>query len=215
VGARRREKDVAEADEMMIAPRAIEGAHVRLEPVGERDREEMRAVLASDPGNWELQTLSALGEHFEYYWRMMVATPGRIALAVRDRASGRMAGTSSFIDIAPGHRSLEIGYTFLRPEYRGTAVNPETKLLMLREAFGAGALRVQFSVSAANARSRAAVLKLGAKQEGILRSHRITWSGARRDTVLFSIVAAEWPEVERRLLERLGMGEEEVAALAP
>jgi RimJ/RimL family protein N-acetyltransferase len=200
---------------MIIAPRILEGAQVRLEPVAERDREEMRAVLASDAANWELQTLSALGEHFDGYWRMMVATPGRIALAVRDRASGRMAGTSSFIDIAPGHRSLEIGYTFFRPEYRGTAVNPETKLLMLREAFaprqarderspsGLGALRVQFSVSAANARSRAAVLKLGARQEGILRSHRITWSGARRDTVLFSIVAAEWPEAERRLMERL------------
>ena len=134
----------------------------------------------------------------------MFVTPGRITIAVRYAQSGRIAGTSSFIQIDGRNRTVEIGYTFFRPEYRGTAVNPETKLLMLSEAFGAGALRVQFSVAAVNARSRAAVLKLGAKQEGIIRRHRITWTGERRDTVLFSVIAEEWDEVRRGLVERLG-----------
>jgi RimJ/RimL family protein N-acetyltransferase len=106
-------------------------------------------------------------------------------------------------DIDPQHRTVEIGYTWFRPEYRGTAINPETKLLMLAEAFRAGARRVQFSVSAVNTRSQAAVLKLGAKREGLLRNHRITWTGQRRDTVLFSIVAEEWDEVRERLRARL------------
>ncbi len=163
----------------------------------------MQAVLASDPDNWQLQTVSALGDDFEAYWRMMLDMPRRITLAAFDGASGRMAGTSSFFDIDPRHRTLEIGYTWFRPEYRGTAMNPEAKLLMLGHAFDAGALRVQFSVSAANRRSQAALLKLGATQEGIIRRHRITWTGANRDTVLFSILAEEWGEVRRKLISRL------------
>lgn len=189
---------------MILSPRILEGEHVRLEPVAAGDEAEMREVLGSDPDNWKMQTLCGLGEHFHGYWRLMLDTADRIAFAVRDPLSGRIAGTSSFIQIDSQNRTVEIGYTFFRPEYRGTAVNPETKLLMLSEAFGAGALRVQFSVAAVNARSRAAVLKLGAKQEGIIRRHRITWTGDRRDTVLFSIIADEWDEVRRGLVERLG-----------
>jgi RimJ/RimL family protein N-acetyltransferase len=105
---------------------------------------------------------------------MMVDTPARMTFTVNTNLEGRIAGTSSFVQIDPMHRTLEIGYTFFRPEYRGTFVTPETKLLMLTEAFGAGAHRVQFSVSAANRRSQTAMLKLGAKKEGTIRSHRVT-----------------------------------------
>jgi RimJ/RimL family protein N-acetyltransferase len=105
--------------------------------------------------------------------------------------------------IDPQHRTLEIGYTWFRPEVRGTAINPEAKLLMLGAAFCAGARRVQFSVNAVNMLSQAAMLKLGAKQEGTLRNHRITWTGASRDTVLFSITEEEWPDVRQRLINRL------------
>jgi RimJ/RimL family protein N-acetyltransferase len=189
--------------QMIINARILEGEHVRLEPVAEEHRAEMKEVLESDPDNWAIQTSSGIGEHFDGYWKKMIDTPGRIAFAVRDQASGRIAGTSSFINIEPKHRTVEIGYTFFRPEYRGTAINPETKLLMLSEAFAAGALRVQFSVSAANARSQAAVLKLGAKKEGLMRNHRITWTGVKRDTVLFSIIDEEWEAVRKRLRSRL------------
>lgn len=188
---------------MELHPRILAGRHVRLEPVVEADREAMRALFESDPANWELQTLSGVGEHFDAYWNLMLSEPRRIALAIRDPSSGRLAGTSSFLDINSRHRNLEIGYTFFHPEHRGTAANPETKLLMLGQAFAAGAQRVQFTVAAVNARSRAAVLKLGASQEGILRRHRVTWTGAQRDTVIFSILAEEWPEVEQRLKRRL------------
>jgi RimJ/RimL family protein N-acetyltransferase len=188
---------------MIIEPVALAGRHVRLEPVHDGLREEMREALDCDPENWAIQSNSGMGGHFAEYWRLMVDTPGRIAFAVYDQASGALAGTSSLFDISPQHRTLEIGYTWLRPEYRGTLLNPEAKLLMLGHAFGAGALRVQFSVNALNARSRAAVLKLGARQEGIIRRHRITWTGAKRDTVLFSIIDEEWPAVKARLEARL------------
>jgi RimJ/RimL family protein N-acetyltransferase len=189
---------------MILEPRLLSGAHVRLEPIRAEHREEMRATLQSDPDNWALQSVSALGADFENYWRMMTETPRRITLAAFDVASRRMAGTSSLFDIDPQHRTLEIGYTWFHPDFRGTAINPEAKLLMLGQAFDSGALRVQFSVSAANARSQAAVLKLGAKKEGVLRHHKITWTGAYRDTVIFSIVAEEWDEVRQGLVARLG-----------
>jgi RimJ/RimL family protein N-acetyltransferase len=188
---------------MLLNAVNLEGRFVRLVPVAHTHRDDLRSMFATDPDNWLLQSVSALGEHFDSYWRMMTETPRRITLVAFDKATGCMAGTSSMFDIDPVHRTLEIGYTWFRPECRGTMINPETKLLMLKEAFGAGARRVQFSVSAANQRSQAAVLKLGAKKEGILRNHKITWTGYERDTVLFSIIDDEWADVRSRLISRL------------
>lgn len=188
---------------MKLEPRILEGKHVRLDPVREEDRADIRALVASDADNWRMQTVNPVGEGFEPYWRAMIDEPRRITLAIRDTASGALAGTSSFFLIDPRHRTLEIGHTFFHPDWRGGAANPETKLLMLSEAFGAGAVRVQFTVSAVNARSRAAVLKLGARQEGILRRHRISWTGEGRDTIMFSIIEMEWDEVRQGLETRL------------
>lgn len=188
---------------MIIEAKMLEGAHVRLEPVDAAVREELRAALDCDPDNWHIQATCGMGAHFDGYWAAMTGTPGRIGYAVRDRQSGRLAGTTSFYAADPHHRTVEIGFTWFRPEFRGTAVNPEAKLLMLREAFGAGALRVQFSVDARNPRSQAAVLKLGAVREGIIRRHRLTWTGHKRDTVLFSIIDEEWPAVRDGLEARL------------
>jgi RimJ/RimL family protein N-acetyltransferase len=188
---------------MILRGRVLEGAHVRLEPVHADHEEEIRAALDCDADNWQIQSVSGMGEHFPGYWALMTQTPGRISFAIRDLGSGRLAGTSSLFAIEPVHRTCEIGYSWLRPEFRGGAVNPEAKLLMLAEAFGAGALRVQFSVDARNERSRAAVLKLGAREEGIMRRHRITWNGHRRDTALFSIIESEWPGISAALHVRL------------
>ncbi|WP_118858284.1 GNAT family N-acetyltransferase [Sphingomonas mesophila] len=190
---------------MEIVARPLRGAHVVLEPVSEGHRARMRAALDQDPDNWAIQSITAMGEHFDHYWRLLTETPGRIGFAAIDTASGGLVGTSSLFDIEPTHRTVEIGYTWFIPEVRGTAVNPEAKLLMLGHAFDAGARRVQFSVNAANARSRAAVRKLGGVEEGILRNHRITWTGSSRDTVIFSIIADEWPQVRAGLRRRLGM----------
>ena len=188
---------------MIIEDRRLDGKHLWLEPLREEHRAEMQTTLASDPDNWLIQSTSALGDHFLAYWAAMMDTPGRVTLVAFAKSDGRMAGTSSMFDINPQHRTLEVGYTWFRPEYRGTAINPEAKLLMLGQAFCAGARRVQFSVNSVNERSQAAMLKLGAKQEGRLRNHRITWTGASRDTVLFSITEQEWPDVKQGLSDRL------------
>lgn len=192
------------ATRMNLVPQVLEGRHVRLEPVTEADREEMRDVLDCDPDIWDIYAVSGYREHFPAFFALMLETPDRISFAVRDKETGRLAGTSSMFMIDPQHCSLEIGYTWFRPEYRGTFVNPESKLLMLDHAFGAGALRVQFGVDTRNARSQAAMRKLGAKQEGVVRRHKVTWTGYKRDTALFSIIETEWVEVREKLRQRLG-----------
>jgi N-acetyltransferase len=101
---------------------------------------------------------------------------------------------------------VEIGATFLNPDVRAGAVNPEAKLLMLGHAFNSGAVRVQFTVDTRNERSQAAVAKLGAVREGVLRRDKRTWTGYIRDTVVFSIIDSEWPEVRIRLEQRLAGG---------
>ena len=110
---------------------------------------------------------------------------------------------SNYLDVDQHHNTVEIGSTYYDPTMRGREVNPSAKRLLLAHAFEAGAQRVQFRVDAINARSRAAVLKLGAVQEGILRHDKVTWTGRIRDTVHFSILAEEWPAVRDRLDARI------------
>ena len=189
---------------------AMENRFVRLEPISEARREGLRQACAADPELWaQLYIYSMVGEHFDKAWTRLTAQARsgswRPYIVV---AGGEVVGLSCYIDVDPVHQTLEIGGTYYRPSARGGAVNPAAKLLLMGRAFEAGARRVQYRVDAINQRSRAAVLKLGAVQEGILRHDRITWTGRQRDTVVFSILASEWPEARRRLEARL-------AAFAP
>ncbi len=191
---------------MQLLSAPLDGRYVRLEPVTPAMQEEMRYALDCDPDSWALQFMNGRGPGFADYWAAMVtpSPPGsRIAFGVRLRSDGRLVGTTSFHHISPANRTVEIGSTFYRPEGRGTALNPETKLLMLGHAFDQGALRVQLTVDSRNERSQAAVAKLGATREGILRRHLVTWTGHLRDTVVFSIINTEWPGIRERLLRRL------------
>ena len=114
-----------------------------------------------------------------------------------------MVGITTFYGIDPANAVLEVGGTYYRPDQRGGPVNPAAKRLMMSHAFEAGARRVVYRVDALNTRSQAAVLKLGAVQEGVLRQDRVTWTGRIRDTVIFSILADEWPAARDRLDARL------------
>ena len=127
----------------------------------------------------------------------------RIPFAVRDKAGGRVVGTSSLYEIRPEHRRCEIGSTFYRPEARGGPVNPACKRLLLGHAFEAGAVRVEIITDAINPGSQAAIRKLGARDEGVLRNHKITWTGRIRDTAQFAILDEDWPAVRARLEARL------------
>jgi RimJ/RimL family protein N-acetyltransferase len=125
-------------------------------------------------------------------------------MAAVEIETGRLVGSSTFFDISKEHRSLEIGHTWISPSLRGTAVNPEMKYLMLRHAFDTwGMNRIQLKCDEQNLRSQAAIAKLGAVREGVLRSHMIVQGGRRRNTVFFSILKEEWPQVSEGLLKRL------------
>jgi RimJ/RimL family protein N-acetyltransferase len=190
---------------MDLKAAVLENRFVRLEPMAERHREGLRAACEADPDVWpELYPFSWAFEHFEPTWAKLmadIAAGTTIGFAVV--VDGRVGGITCFSSVDQGNGSVEIGGTYYRPELRGGAVNPAAKRLLLAHAFEAGARRVQFKVDAVNARSRAAVLKLGAVQEGILRQDRVCWTGRIRDTVYFSILADEWPDVRDRLEARL------------
>jgi RimJ/RimL family protein N-acetyltransferase len=142
--------------------------------------------------------------HFAAWLASVRDRPGRVLMAVRDLASSRLAGCTAYLDIDPAHRSVEIGATWYGPAWRGTAINPACKRLLLAHAFDtAGAQRVLLKCDARNDRSRAAILKLGAVYEGTLRRNQQLPDGHRRDTALFSIMPEEWPGVKARLDQRL------------
>lgn len=190
---------------MNLEPKVLENRFVRLEPMAEAHREDLRAACEADPDTWtKLYPLSWAFEHFEPTWAMLqreVDAGRTIGFAVM--VGGRCRGITCYWSVDGANAAVEIGGTYYHPDLRGGAVNPAAKRLLLAHAFEAGARRVQFKVDAINARSRAAVLRLGAVQEGVLRQDRATWTGRIRETVVFSIISQEWPDVRDRLDARL------------
>ena len=127
-----------------------------------------------------------------------------IPFATVERASGCVVGSTRLANIEPVHRRAEIGWTWVAGAWQRTAVNTEAKLLLMAHAFETlGCVRVELKTDALNARSRSAIARLGAVEEGTLRRHMITESGRVRDTVYFSVIAEEWPTVKAALQSRL------------
>jgi RimJ/RimL family protein N-acetyltransferase len=128
-----------------------------------------------------------------------------LPFAVIHLKDARAIGCTRYLNIQPAHLGLEIGGTWYGLDYQGTAVNPECKYLLLRHAFETlGCIRVQFKTDARNLRSQRAIEALGAVREGILRNHMITADGHVRDSVFYSILDREWPQVRVKLEDRLG-----------
>ncbi|NHT19193.1 GNAT family protein [Cellulomonas sp. IC4_254] len=141
-------------------------------------------------------------------WRAEVeaarAAPGRLAFAALDAATGEVRGSTSFYDRDLRVPRVEIGHTYFAPRWWGTSNNPACKLLMLEHAFDAwGCARVALRADTRNTRSVAAITRLGAVPEGVLRNHRLAPDGSRGDTAYFSILPDEWPAVRAGLLARL------------
>jgi len=128
-----------------------------------------------------------------------------IVFATVERSSARVIGSTRFMNIDRVNRRVEIGSTWIAPAWQRTAVNTEAKYLMLRHAFEVwGCMRVELKTDALNQKSRDAILRIGAKEEGTLRRHVVTWTGRVRDSVYFSILDGEWPNVRTRLEAKLG-----------
>jgi RimJ/RimL family protein N-acetyltransferase len=184
----------------------LTGECVHLEPLAEPHRDDLRAA-ADDERIWEYTLTTARGLGFDSWFEEAMAQQqaGRqVPFAVRLRSGGRLVGSTSYLYPSERHGRVEIGSTWYSPDVWGGVVNPECKLLLLRHAFEAlGVNRVSFVTDVRNERSQAAIAKLGAVREGVLRSHMVTQGGRVRDSVLFSIVAAEWPAVRAGLAARL------------
>lgn len=190
---------------MELSPRLLESDWVRLEPLEEDHRERLRPI-AADRQIWTHMSERGDGAHFDAWFdrRLAEQEAGQlIGHLVIDKASCAPAGHSSFLAISAAHRRLEIGWTFYAAPYRGTKVNPAAKLLLMSRAIEAGAERIELKTSGQNFRSQRAMAKLGLTREGMLRSHIITWTGRRRDSVYYSMLREEWPGIRVRLEERL------------
>lgn len=193
-----------------ITPFTLTGEHVRLEPL----RAEHAPLLweiakdnLADLFQWIPYQLKSL-EDFKEFNRSVLDEQSRgnsLPFATFELKSNHVVGTTRFMNMDLANRKVEIGSTWIAPPWQRTAVNTEAKYLMLCHAFETWeCLRVELKTDALNQRSRNAILRLGAREEGTLRKHMLTWNGRQRDSVYFSILDSEWPHVKTRLAEKLG-----------
>lgn len=185
----------------------LQGARVALVPLQAAHRDGLVAA-ASEGELWTLKVTTVPGPDTvdDYIAKALAGRRAGTMAPFATTVDGRVVGSTRFWRIDPANRALEIGHTWIGAPWQRSFVNTEAKLLMLRHAFEAlGCVRVQFMTDALNTRSRAAIARLGAVEEGLLRSERFMPNGRLRDTVVFSIIEREWPAVKARLTERLGI----------
>ena len=198
---------------MEVFPLTIDGTHIRLEPLAKSHGDALYAA-AADGELWNSKvtfvpgSLQATAEYIDD--ALFGQAQGRfLPFAIIRKTSGTVVGTTRYRAIERAHRRLEIGSTWLAASAQRTVVNTEAKFLLLKHAFEVlGCLRVEFLTDVLNERSRQAILRLGAKQEGILRYHMVMPGGRQRDSVCYSIVSPEWPEVKAGLEAKLGQSRE-------
>jgi RimJ/RimL family protein N-acetyltransferase len=194
-----------------LHPVTLEGRHVRLEPLAQTHHAALCAI-GLDPELWELIPYRvATPEDMAAYIQTALdhqaagsALPFATVHVSSHAPSRQVIGSTRFMNIDQANRRVEIGATWIASPWRRTAVNTEAKYLMLRHAFETlGCIRVELKTDSLNQRSRSAIRRIGATEEGTLRQHMITWSGRLRDTVYFSILDSEWPRVKRDLEQKL------------
>ena len=189
---------------MQIEPVVLEGRRVRLEPLDlDRHGEGLTAIgLDDDLWRWTLAHPKT-PEHLRAYLDIALAEQeqGRsVPFTTLDRASGAIAGSTRFANIEVNNRKVEIGWTWVGRPFQRTHVNTEAKYLMMRHAFETwGCVRVELKTNVLNRRSRDAMLRIGCVEEGILRQREISEAGVVRDTVYYSVLDREWPDVKARL----------------
>ena len=168
----------------------IKGDGVRAEPMVEGHRAALKVACAEDHEIWEIFASGFGPGEFDASFDKIMALPW-VRFVLFDENS-ELVGMSCFLNIADERQTLEIGNTYYRPRFRGSGINRQIKAMMMARAFDCGFRRIEYRVDARNARSQAAMAKLGAVREGVMRADRITWTGHVRDTVLFSILKGEW-----------------------
>jgi len=193
--------------EMVVAPIVLEGRHVRLEPLGEAHLAGFAAVgLDEELWRWIPSPVRTAEEMAAYIAIALREQAQGVSLpfALVERRTGRLIGSTRYGNIDRTNHRVEIGWTWVGREWQRTAINTEAKYLLLKHAFETlGCIRVELKTDSLNERSRAAILRIGAREEGTFRNHMITASGRIRHTVYYSIVDSEWPSVKARIEARL------------
>jgi len=192
---------------MLVEPITLEGQHVRLEPLSLGHHAQLCKIgLDKELWRWVVQPVRTPDEMRAYIEEALQAQAAGTALpfATIEQASGRAIGSTRFGNIDRVNRHVEIGWTWLGLKWQRTAANTEAKYLMLRHAFEQwGCLRVEFKTDSLNTPSRQALLRIGAKEEGIFRNHMITSTGRLRHSAYYSIIDSEWPKLKTHLEKKL------------
>jgi RimJ/RimL family protein N-acetyltransferase len=192
---------------MIVAPVTLEGRHVRLEPLSLEHHAELCEVgLDRELWRWTSVLLSTPDEMRAYIETALDEQERGVSLpfATIEKASGKAIGSTRFGNMDLANRRAEIGWTWITPARQRTPANTEAKYLMLRHAFETWrAIRVEFKTDSLNEKSRSALLRIGAKEEGTFRNHMMTYTGRLRHSVYYSVIDAEWPEVKARLEAKL------------
>ena len=197
--------------EMKVEPVVLQGRHVRLEPLTREHIAGLSKVgLDQELWRWIPIPVRTPEQMAEYVQTALKEQAGGTSLpfAQIETATGKVIGSTRYGNIDRTHHRVEIGWTWVAAQWQRTAVNTEAKYLLLRHAFETlGCNRVELKTDSLNAKSRAAILRIGAQQEGIFRNHMITSSGRIRDSVYFSITDSEWPGVKSNLEAKLSRGD--------
>jgi RimJ/RimL family protein N-acetyltransferase len=193
--------------EMKVESMILDGQHVRLEPLSKAHLAGLTEVgLEEELWRWIPVPIRTPEEMAAYVDTALDERKRGVSLpfALLEKSTGRVIGCTRYANIDPTHRRVEIGWTWVAKAWQRTPINTEAKYLLLRHAFETlGCIRVELKTDSLNEKSRAAILRIGAKEEGIFRNHMITSSGRLRHTVYFSILDSEWPVVKRGLEDKL------------
>ncbi|MDP9202510.1 MAG: GNAT family N-acetyltransferase [Gemmatimonadota bacterium] len=190
-----------------LEPVVLEGDFVRLEPMTLEHHAGL-SEIGLDPGIWSFTlVLVRTPEEMRTYMEsaLKLQRDGTaLPFVTIERSSGRIVGSTRFGNYDPANRRIEIGWTWIAPPWQRTAINTEAKYLMLSHAFEKlHCVRVELKTDVLNAPSRKAMLRIGAKEEGILRKHSLVWNGRYRDSIYYSILDEEWPGVKEQLARML------------
>jgi RimJ/RimL family protein N-acetyltransferase len=190
-----------------LQPVVLEGDFVRLEPMKLSHHAGLSAV-GLDPEIWRytlalVKTPDDMRSYMDSALQLQEAGT-TLPFVTIERSSGRIVGSTRFGSYDPANRRIEIGWTWIAPAWQRTAINTEAKYLMLCHAFESlHCVRVELKTDVLNTRSRNAMLRIGAREEGILRKHSLVWDGRYRDSIYYSILDEEWPQVKQQLKSML------------
>jgi RimJ/RimL family protein N-acetyltransferase len=191
-----------------VEPVVLEGEHVRLEPLALAHLDGLCEIgLVAELWRWIPKQVLTRDDMKAYVELALTERANGVSMpfAQIEKKTGRVIGSTRYMNIEKNHRRLEIGATWIATAWQRSAINTESKYLLMRHAFeDVGCMRVELKTDSLNEKSRAAILRIGAKEEGIFRNHMITDSGRVRHTVYFSVIDSEWAGVKAKLERWLG-----------